>query len=415
MKRPKRSGHPFRGLRCSWPCTLAGVLAISLLTTGCWNRRELNELAIASSMGFDVGEKGVTVSIQVIDPGEITNKSGGSTGGRAPVTLYDAHEETVFQAIRSITTKSPRKIYLSHLRIVVISEKLARKGIRNIIDFLSRDHELRRDFYILIARGSARDVLNTMTTIEKIPANKMFNSVKVAEENWGPVLGTNLEDLIGRLVHAGISPLVPGIGILGSPKVGSKKSNVEQIDAPARLDLKGLAVFKKDKMLGWMNEQEGTGANFILNKIKSTVIGTSCPGGTGKLGSEIIRSQTEMKVRKEGDKPLIVIEIESEANVSDVECSIDLHKTKVIGELEQSINGKIRSLVEAALRASQTKFKSDVFGFGDTVRRKQPELWSKVQGQWPEMYPEIPYEIRVETRLRRTGTTSQSFIEEIKE
>ncbi|WP_426451369.1 Ger(x)C family spore germination protein [Paenibacillus sp. S-38] len=405
------------GVRCCWARTLLGVLvlALSLLTAGCWNRRELNELAIASSMGFDVGDKGVTVSVQVIDPGEITNKSGGSSAGRAPVTLYDANEETVFQAIRSITTRSPRKIYLSHLRIVVISEKLARKGIRNIIDFLSRDHELRRDFYILIARGSAREVLKMMTTIEKIPANKMFNSIKVTEENWGPMLATNLEELIGKLVHQGMSPLVPGIRIKGSSEQGSKKSNVEQIDSPGRLDLQGLAVFRKDKMLGWFNREEGTGANFILNRIKSTVIAAGCPGGTGKLGSEIIHSETQMKVRKEGETPVIVIEIQSEANVSDVECSVDLHKTQVIRELEQSISGEIRTMVEAAVKASQTKFNSDVYGFGDTVRRKEPELWSKLQGRWVEMYPTVPYEVRVETKLRRTGTMSQSFIEEIKE
>ncbi|MCZ8522605.1 MULTISPECIES: Ger(x)C family spore germination protein [Paenibacillus] len=415
MTRRKHSKGPGLQAGRRWPLAVLGTLAVALLTTGCWNRRELNELAIASSMGFDVVKGGVTITVQVIDPGEISNKAGGGSAGRAPVTLYDAHEDTVFQAIRSITTKSPRKIYLSHLRIVVISEELARKGIRNIIDFLSRDHELRRDFYILIARGKASDVLNTLTTIEKIPANKMFNSVKVAEESWGPVLGTNLEDLIGKLVRPGIAPLVPGIRIIGNKEQGSKKSNVERIASPARLNIGGLAIFHKDKLLGWLNEKEGVGANFILNKMKSTVVAASCPGGTGKLGAEVIRSESSMKASNQGDNPLIVIEVRSEANVADVECSLDLTKKETIKELETSLNDEIRGMIDGAIRAAQKKFKSDAFGFGDTIRRKKPELWARLEDQWNEIYPTVPYEIRVETKLRRTGTMSQSFIEEIKE
>ena len=41
---------------------------------------------------------------------------------------------------------------MSHLRIVVFGEELAREGIAKAIDFLLRDHEIRADFYMLVAR-----------------------------------------------------------------------------------------------------------------------------------------------------------------------------------------------------------------------------------------------------------------------
>lgn len=50
------------------------ILALVLLLTGCWNRRELNELAIAVGMGIDKQGDQFRVSLQVVDPGKASAK-----------------------------------------------------------------------------------------------------------------------------------------------------------------------------------------------------------------------------------------------------------------------------------------------------------------------------------------------------
>ncbi len=50
------------------------MLTLVLLLTGCWNRRELNELAIAVGMGIDKHGDQFRVSVQVVDPGEAASK-----------------------------------------------------------------------------------------------------------------------------------------------------------------------------------------------------------------------------------------------------------------------------------------------------------------------------------------------------
>ena len=70
--------------------------------------------------------------------------------------------------------------------MLVIGEDLAKEGIGESLDLLSRDWELRSDFYVVIAKDmTAEEILNVTTTIESIPANKMFNTLKTSEKCLG--------------------------------------------------------------------------------------------------------------------------------------------------------------------------------------------------------------------------------------
>ena len=125
------------------------LLILSVLLTGCWDRRELNELGITLALGIDKVEDEYQVTAQVVVPSEISTKS---STGRSPVTLFHANGETVYEALRKLTKNSPRKIYPGHLRMLVIGEDLAEEGIGESLEFLSRDWELRSDFYVVIAK-----------------------------------------------------------------------------------------------------------------------------------------------------------------------------------------------------------------------------------------------------------------------
>ncbi|MGM0714624.1 MAG: hypothetical protein ACQEU9_22745 [Bacillota bacterium] len=102
-------------------------LTLVILLGGCWNRKELNDLAICVGIGIDKVKTGYSVSVQIVDPAEVAANKG--KPGRAPVTLFTMSGATVFEALRKMTTISPRKIYMSHTRMLILGEELAREGI----------------------------------------------------------------------------------------------------------------------------------------------------------------------------------------------------------------------------------------------------------------------------------------------
>lgn len=49
-------------------------IVVTLLLSGCWNRRELNELAIAVAAGVDWVDDRYRLTVQVAIPGQVTSK-----------------------------------------------------------------------------------------------------------------------------------------------------------------------------------------------------------------------------------------------------------------------------------------------------------------------------------------------------
>ncbi len=387
-------------------------VVLPLFVTGCWNRRELNDLAIAVAIGIDKAGNQFRVSAQVVDPGEVAVKKGG--GARTPVTMYQTTGNSIFEALRKMTTVSPRKIYLSHLRILAIQEDVAKDGIGKVLDFMSRDHELRTDFFIVIAKNtSAANTLKILTHLESIPANQIFSSLQSSEKAWAPTIAITLNKLIADIVSEGKHPVVTGLRIKGDQEIGPNKKNVEEIASPAQLRYSGLAVFNKDKLIGWLNEEESKGYNYIVDNVKSTVGVAECPEG-GKFSVEVVRSKTEVKGKLKNGKPRIDVKIRAEVNVGEVECSMDLTKTKTIAELENIGKEKVQSFIEKTIEKVQEKYKVDIFGFGETMHRSNPKYWKKVKGEWDRIFVDLPVDVNVDVKIRRLGTVSNSFLEEMK-
>ncbi|MGG6309446.1 Ger(x)C family spore germination protein [Paenibacillus macerans] len=391
------------------------ILIVASLLAGCWNRKELNELGIAVAAGVDKEGDRYQLTLQVVDPGQVTAQKGASGG--APATLYTSEGDTIFEAARRITQISPRKIYLSHLRLYLIGESLAKQGIGQMLDLLSRDHEVRTDFYLVVTKGtSALETLKIMTPLEPVPANKLFSSLETSEENWSPSLTVTLDELINDMTSEGKHPVLTGLQIAGDPKIGQTKKNTANIYTPTQLQYSGLAVFKKDKLIGWLDEKESRGYHHIHGGVKSSVVFVTCPEG-GKVVVEFIRGKTNVKGKVAQGQPRIAIQAEIEGNIGAVGCKkLDLTDTATIAELEKRVEAKMIEFMEMTIEKAQTEYKIDIFGFGEAVRRASPKAWKTMKTNWDEEYfTHLPVDIRADFIIRRIGTISDSFLNQTKE
>jgi spore germination protein KC len=393
------------------------ILIILLTLTGCWNRRELNDLAITEMIGFDKKGDQYEISAQVVNPGEVATKKGGGSKG-APVVTYSETGNTIFETFRKITARSPRNLYFSHLRVLVISEQLAREGIGKTIDFISRYHQFRTDFFIVVTKGeSAKKILEIYTPpLEIIPGNNIHRALDVSSKYQAGSGKVTLDTLISDIISGKKQPVVAGIEVAGDKEreeMGTKE-NVDKIKPISHLLSVGLAVFKKDKLVGWLNEEESKSYNFIRDKVKNTVLDISCPKG-GKLVVEIIRSKSKVKGNIINGKPEVNVELRLEANVADVECEIDLTKTKTIYELEKSSEKKLKDDLLRAINKAQKKYKADIFGFGEAIHCSSPKEWKKIKKSWDQEFVNVPVNVKVDVKIRRLGTVKDSYLKKLKE
>src|SRR3954454_186533 len=92
------------------------IFVISLpILSGCWNQKELTDLAFVMALGIDKTEDELYhVSFQLVNPGNVS--SGQNTGGGQglPIAVYKSTGRTITEAARNATKKASRRLYYAH-------------------------------------------------------------------------------------------------------------------------------------------------------------------------------------------------------------------------------------------------------------------------------------------------------------
>lgn len=384
------------------------------LLTGCWDRQELNELGIMLGLGVDKDGDLIKVSAQVVVPNEVSSKSGGGKG--TPVTQYQASASTLFEAIQKLTETSPRRIFMAHIRVLVFGEEYARKeGIYDVIEALMREPTARPDYYVMVARKTtASKVLDTLTPLENLPAEKLFNSLDVSAKTWSPTTTVTGDQLMEYMLAPGIQPVITGVEVTGNTQSSGSKDNIASIKSPARLNTTGLCIFRKDKLIGWLTEDESKGYNYIRNNVKSTMGHLPCRNG-GNVTFKTLRTKTQRKAKVIGDQPVIHIKIKNVSSIGAVECGIRIGSMKTLKELEKDSEERLIELMETSINSVRRKFHVDIFGFGQEVYHADPKFFKKIEKDWDQYFENLDVTYEANVQIKRVGTLDDSFKDDLKE
>ncbi|CAG7600477.1 Spore germination protein B3 [Paenibacillus solanacearum] len=385
-------------------------LALSVILTmmpGCWSRKELNELAVVMALGVDLHKDGYIVSAQVLNSSEVGSKERVAAGS-SPVITYKSAGRTIPDALQRLLNVAPRMLYLSHVRILVFGESLARKGLSDALDFISRDHQLRNDFFLLVAKNTeASEILDVISPFEQIPANSLYSSILIAHKKWAATGKIKLQQFITELERGGSDPIISGVLLEGDPEAGQSLDNIKSIQPKTLLKHAGLAVFKKDRLVGWLGEAASKTVNYALNEVDTTVGNIACPG-SGVAGFVIERSASSFDVRlDENGKPSFVVKLRAEANLNAVQCSADLSSPLTVEAFEKELERKMERHIGHYVREVQHKYGADIFGFGEMLHRKYPNLWRSYRTDWDEIFPTVDVGVRADVSIRRIGSIIQ--------
>ncbi|MGE8080264.1 Ger(x)C family spore germination protein [Peribacillus loiseleuriae] len=395
------------------------ILTSTSLISGCWNARELPDLAIVSALGIDKNEDGKYVgTFQIINPSYVTGGLQGGGGGQGPpVTVYSSTGDNIYELTRRLSTKSSRTLYYAHTNLLVISEDLAKKdGITNILDAFERDYEFRTTAMIVIAhRSKAEDIIKTLTPLDKVSAVKVIKTLKNAESLLGEEPTVTLQEVIRYLVSPGKEPLISGITLNGKKKNAKKVANTQGSSTPqARLESDGIAVFNDGKLVDWLHGKTARGTAWVLNRIKSTIVNISWEREKTAIEYTVMRQKTKVSAHTKKGQPKISIQIRAEGDIGEVSVPVNLNDPHVLRKIEIEVAKTIKKDVNDAIHRAQEN-KTDIFGFGEAFYRSDPKEWNKLKTNWNDVtFPKLEVNVTVEAFVRRSGLRNKSYLSELK-
>lgn len=331
------------------------TLFILLISSGCYNYKEINDMAIVSSIGIDKDNK----NDKYIVSAQIMNSKESEDSEDSQITVYTKEGDTVHEALRNITLKSPRKLYGNHLSKIVLSEEVAKEGIDNILDIFNRITEVRNEFIITIVKeDKASDVLKVLTTTESIPAEYVKLSLKIADKTSGLTYATKLDEFISLYLKKGIDPVVPVLKIDKKEKKGTTINNITTTNPISKIVIEDLAVTNRGKLETYLKNEEVIGYNFLRNQIQKMIIPVKCDDENNYASISILKNKTKSNAAKKDNKYIINFNINSEAIITEYNCKKDLTDEKVIKKLEKDTEKKIKRYIKKSLnKQKETKGK----------------------------------------------------------
>lgn len=374
------------------------ILIISiLLLSGCWNRIEVNDIAIVTAVGLDLLEdEKIRLTLQVAIPSKLGPTSGPTGGGDNSTFMISDTGDTLSEAYRHLQGKLSRRIFFSHSRVLLIGEELAKKGVSHILDFYSRYHEPRMNSYIMFTKGDAFEVIKNEPNLESVSAEETRELTKLSVG-----LTVNIKEFLDMLLTEGLEPV--------APKFSSEpmEVNVEN-ESKKTQAINGAAIFKDDKLVGWMDDSETRGILWLRNEMDLGVITVKVPEekGGGNISCNIIRSETNIVPKIKDGKIKISVNTTSEMNVMENASELNLDDSKNIDKLQEELEKDIKERIQEVLDKAKNDLDSDIFGFGEAVYKKYPRQWNeKYKKEWNEGFSEIEVTIKPTVFVRRIGLT----------
>jgi spore germination protein KC len=369
-----------------------GITLIFL--TGCWNRVEINDIAIVTAIGLDLVEDDqLRLTLQVAVPSKLVTGGKGESGGKSTIVISETGA-SVSEAYRNIQGKLSRRIFFSQSRVLLIGEDLAKKGVFHIVDFHTRYAEPRINSFIMFTKGKASKIINSMPKFESVSAEETRELAKMS-------VGFKIyvRDFLNMLLTDGIEPFASQFTL--KPLEVNTKNKSGETQA-----VNGIAVFKGDKLVGWMDEGETRGLLWLRNEIKTGVITVNIPKekGGGNISMEIVRGETNIvPILKQGELKLDV-DVVTELSVIENDSKLNLFETKVIEEIQTYAEEKISKRIEMIVEKAQKEYESDIFGFGQSVYKKYPKEWNThYKENWENEFVQTKVTIHSKAFVRRIG------------
>ncbi|WP_341346780.1 Ger(x)C family spore germination protein [Paenibacillus sp. FSL H3-0469] len=388
---------------------------LSLLLSGCWDDRELNELGITSGSAYDWENNQWKATYQVINPSSGASGMGGSGGGSTsspPFLTFTVKGRTIMEAIERTNLTSTREMFFSHSRITVIGESLARHGINQLIDMFLRKQDARETVFVFISQGDAGMILDQLMQMTKNQGAGIQLMIEQESRLLSYYPGTRLYELAMALASESKSAVLPEILLTGSQTM-DETSETAVTDLPSRLALGRLGVIKGDTFAGWLSQKQAFGLSFLTDNVDSATIAfPSRPAASDKLDASFVLQNSATTIRPVWAKDHYVMEVNVKGSgvLTELGSIMDLNDRKAISEMEESLEQRVLELMNNAWTEVK-RLKADVTGFAVRVHRSDPKRWKQIEQEksWDSVFQEIELRPQVSIEMERTGLSNKSF------
>lgn len=198
------------------------ALCMMLVTGGCWDEVNLQDVSYISAIGVDYVDEHFVVYAQMISFGVIAKQEGAAPPG-SPIWVGKHEGNTNLAAVFNLMDSSQYKLSLNHLKSVVIHER-AFKEMKQIIDSLNRLSSTRFNSLVFGTKTDINELFTMDMLFNKTPLTTPLYAPHIENNQNSYVEPMTLQTFVRGALEPAMTVKLPSLSILTDDWENNKKS-----------------------------------------------------------------------------------------------------------------------------------------------------------------------------------------------
>lgn len=218
------------------------LLVLLIFITGCTSYTELNDLGLVSLLGIDYQDSNYKVYVTIME--------GTKDDGTLEKTQKYFHTEapSLEEAFQKITLQSDKKIYLSHVDCLIVTEDLINSKLKAVISNFLNNNESRNNFNMVLVKDEINTYFDEDVTAEEINKLILINS-----KESGTISEIDFETFLKNLLIDTNTTI---------PTISYNEDHLE---------VEGFTLLKDYKVFAYLNTEESFILNLLNNKVSKAI------------------------------------------------------------------------------------------------------------------------------------------------
>ncbi len=305
-------------------CTVLTLLVLS----GCSAKEAIasdKQEYIVSSIGFDNSKGDIKMIIEAI----VVNTD--DLKEEKESRIITGEGENPDEAYSEIISKITQPLSLGHNAVTVIGESVIPKQLDLIFEFLKETPQI-NIATMLIFTESAEELLSVKAVSSVAIGYDIMSMIEVSEEKQGTVFKNRLYEVVALNSKPMKTFWIPYIGV-----------------EKEEIFINGLAVFRENKMLRFLNNEQAVALSLITDSLTR---------------GEIVVSGEKIKTQY-------------------CKATYDFDSEKIEVNVHLKANGDKKKIKTKAQKLLQ---KEDIFGIGNIIYQEKPKLWERIKNDYTKYY-----------------------------
>lgn len=387
-------------------CIILGVL-LTFNITGCWFATEPSEYAMVSSVIYDITDNGdYLIVLELMDAASESTQIGGQASSndmKSSGMISRAYGKTLREAISYHNTTLERVVFARHNQARFFTERFAKTDMSSMLDLFARSIITDEQPYMFIIKDdNPENIYKSNHGQSDLVGEYIYNAGRLTME-YTAVSGfiTTLE-YIKAYYEEGKQPVL-GVVTLEPDLMNSKEGKQEK-----SVKIAGLAVFKDNKLVGYLDESQARAYNFITNNIQMTYL--ALKPKDSMFTATVQSSKASINTDFEEDKVIVNINLSLDFHIAEFNGTININSQKGIKKIQDIVNEHLTKLLKSTIQKCQMEFKSDIFGFGSYFHIQHPQIWKDIKQRWDDDYfANAEVNVTVNSTMGRVGQLLYNF------